>query len=97
MLLLYALTLFVSATLLFLVQPMVARMVLPLLGGSPAVWNTCMLFYQVVLLSGYLYAHLSTSLLGARRQARLHVLLEPVLGALARDAGLSSVARVDDD
>jgi hypothetical protein len=69
----FAVTLFVSATLLFVVQPMFAKMVLPLLGGSPAVWNTCMVFYQAVLLAGYLYAHVSTRWLGVRRQAALHM------------------------
>src|SRR5438093_1448378 len=69
----YATTIFVTAALLFLVQPMFARMVLPLLGGSPAVWNTCLVFYQAALLAGYLYAHATTSWLGARRQAALHV------------------------
>ena len=57
MLPLFAFTLFVSATLLFLVQPMVGKMVLPSLGGSPAVWNTCMVFFQGVLLAGYAYTH----------------------------------------
>jgi hypothetical protein len=71
----FALTLLVSATLLFLVQPMFAKMVLPLLGGTPAVWNTCMVFYQAVLLAGYLYAHFSTKLLGTRRQAAVHLVL----------------------
>jgi hypothetical protein len=71
----FALTLFVSATLLFIVQPMFAKMVLPLLGGSPAVWNTCMVFYQGSLLAGYLYAHFSTRWLGVRRQAGLHLLI----------------------
>ncbi|MCC7104492.1 MAG: fused MFS/spermidine synthase [Chloroflexi bacterium] len=70
---LYVVTMFVSATLLFLVQPMFARMVLPLLGGSPAVWNTTVVFYQAVLLAGYVYAHASTAWLGVRRQAALHV------------------------
>ena len=69
----FALTLFISATLLFVVQPMFAKMVLPLLGGSPAVWNTCMVFYQGSLLAGYLYAHFSTKWLGVRRQAGLHM------------------------
>jgi hypothetical protein len=55
--LLFAATLFVSASLLFMIQPMVAKMVLPLLGGSPAVWNACMVFFQALLLLGYLYAH----------------------------------------
>ncbi len=71
----FALTLLVSATLLFLVQPMFAKMVLPLLGGTPAVWNTCMVFYQAVLLAGYLYAHFSTRWLGTRRQAAVHLVL----------------------
>ncbi|GAB4203023.1 MAG: fused MFS/spermidine synthase [Roseiflexaceae bacterium] len=77
----YTLAIFVSATLLFVVQPMFARMVLPLLGGSPAVWNTALVFYQTALLAGYGYAHLSTRLLGVRRQALLHIplLLLPLL------------------
>src|SRR5262249_13502645 len=65
----YALTMFVSAGLLFLVQPMVARMVLPLLGGAPAVWTTCMLFFQMLLLAGYAYADLAPRFLGIRRHA----------------------------
>lgn len=71
----YVGTLLVSSSLLFLVQPMFARMVLPLLGGSPAVWNTCMVFFQAALLAGYLYAHLSTRWLGARKQAATHLVL----------------------
>ena len=69
----FALTLFVAAALLFTVEPMVARMVLPRLGGSPAVWTTCVLFFQVSLLAGYGYSHASVSLLGVRRQAVLHL------------------------
>jgi len=65
----YPATLFVSAALLFWVQPMVAKMILPLLGGTPAVWNTCMLFYQTLLLAGYAYAHFLSSRLAPRRQA----------------------------
>lgn len=72
---LFAITLFASAALLFSVQPMIARMILPKLGGSPAVWNTCMVFFQVALLVGYLYAHLTTRWLGIRRQALLHLVL----------------------
>ena len=53
-------TLFLNATLLFSVQPMFGKMILPLLGGTPTVWNTAMLFYQVALLLGYGYAHLSS-------------------------------------
>ncbi len=70
---LYALTLFVGAALLFLVQPLVGKLLLPLLGGSPGVWNTCMVFFQTVLLAGYLYAHRSTGQLGVRRQATIHL------------------------
>jgi len=73
--LLFGLTLFFSAALLFTVQPMFAKMVLPRLGGTPNVWNTCMVFYQTVLLLGYLYAHLSLKWLGPRRQALLHLAL----------------------
>jgi hypothetical protein len=75
MLLLFALTLFTSATLLFMVEPMIAKMILPLLGGTPAVWNTCMVFFQAVLLAGYAYAHFSTTWLGPRKQAVLHLFL----------------------
>ncbi len=57
MLLLYASSVFLGASLVFLVQPMVGKMVLPLLGGSASVWNACMLFFQVALLSGYALAH----------------------------------------
>src|SRR2546426_3790590 len=73
LLIVYATTIFLTASLLFVVQPMFARMVLPLLGGSPAVWNACLVFYQAALLAGYLYAHATTSWLGVRRQAALHV------------------------
>lgn len=73
--LLFALTLFVSAALLFVVQPMVAKMVLPLLGGSPAVWSTCMVFFQGALLAGYAYAHLTAQRLSVRRQILLHAAL----------------------
>ena len=71
---LYTSAVFLSAFLLFWVQPMFGRTILPLLGGSPAVWNTCMLFFQAALLVGYLYAHLS-SRLAAPQQTALHLLL----------------------
>ena len=87
MLLLFAITMFVGATLLFLVQPLFARMALPLLGGSPAVWNTAMLFYQAMLLAGYAYAHLLTRRLRARAQVALHVTLL-LLGLLALPIGV---------
>ena len=68
-------TTFVASMLLFLVQPMFAKMVLPRLGGSPAVWSACVLFFQTTLLFGYLYAHLSVKWLGARRQSVVHLAL----------------------
>lgn len=79
---LFSATIFTSAFLLFLVQPMFAKLVLPLLGGSPAVWNTCMLFFQLSLLGGYAYAHAAPAWLGVRRHAGLHLALAliPVLG-----------------
>ena len=73
MLIIFSLTMFVSATLLFLIQPMFTKMVLPLLGGTPSVWNTCMVFYQAALLAGYGYAHAIPKWLGVRRQAAFHL------------------------
>jgi len=73
MVLVYAITLFISATLLFSVQPMVGKMILPALGGTPAAWNTCMVFFQAALLAGYAYAHASVNRLGVRRQAVFHL------------------------
>jgi hypothetical protein len=72
---LFAVTLFLSASLLFWVQPMIAKMLLPLLGGTPAVWNTCMVFFQAMLLGGYAYAHLVTWRLSRKRQIILHTAL----------------------
>lgn len=65
---LFTLTIFVGSALLFLIQPMFARLVLPTLGGAPSVWNTAMVFYQAVLLAGYGCAHLTMRWLGPRRQ-----------------------------
>src|SRR5262245_15156593 len=72
---LYTVTLFLSAGLLFSVQPMLGKMLVPLLGGTPAVWNTCLVFFQAFLLLGYAYAHLSSRWLGKRNQIVLHVVL----------------------
>jgi SAM-dependent methyltransferase len=72
---LYAATIFLSAFLLFQVQPIIAKMILPWFGGSAAVWTTCMLFFQVLLVGGYLYAHLTTRLLSGRAQGLLHAAL----------------------
>lgn len=73
--LLFPLAVFLSAALLFLVEPMFARMVLPTLGGAPAVWNTCVAFYQALLLAGYAYAHLLADRLRVRTQIAVHVTL----------------------
>ena len=73
--LVFAATILLSAALMFIVEPMFAKMVLPLLGGSPSVWNTCLVFYQAALMAGYIYAHLSLKWLGPRRQAVLHIVL----------------------
>jgi hypothetical protein len=72
---LFAFTLFLSALLLFWVQPLVGKTVLPVLGGTPAVWNTCMLFFQCALLAGYAYVLASTRWLSRRAQVFLHVAL----------------------
>ncbi len=72
---LFAVTLFVSAFLLFLVQPMIGKMILPSMGGTPQVWNTCMLFFQCVLLAGYGYTHTISTKLQTRRQVLTHGLL----------------------
>src|ERR1700691_1427499 len=71
--LLFSCTLLVSSALVFLIEFTCAKMVLPLLGGTPAVWNTCLVFFQAGLLLGYGYAHLGPSRLGVRRHALLHV------------------------
>ena len=78
----YACTIFLSAFLLFAVQPMIGKIILPWFGGSAAVWSTCLLFFQAALLGGYLYAHWSTRHLNPRRQAILHIVLMGVSLAL---------------
>lgn len=78
MVLVYTFTIFLSAALMFMVQPMIGKMILPTLGGAPAVWNTCLVFFQALLLGGYLYAHFSIKWLGHRVQSLLHI---AVLGA----------------
>ncbi len=65
-------TIFLSAVLLFSVQPLVGKLLLPLLGGAPSVWNTVMLFFQAMLLCGYAYAHWSFQRLGPRAQPVVH-------------------------
>ena len=68
----YALTVFLSAFLLFLVQPLIAKLILPWFGGSAVVWNTAMLFFQLLLLGGYAYAHFTINRLNPRRQFLVH-------------------------
>ena len=84
--LIFSATILLSAALMFIVEPMFAKMVLPRLGGSPSVWNTCLVFYQAALMAGYIYAHLSLKWLGARRQAVLHVVLLCLRGSACRSA-----------
>lgn len=71
----FTLCVFVGSFLLFMVQPMVGKILLPYLGGVPAVWTTCMLFFQLALLAGYIYAEKSIRYLGCQRQSILHLLL----------------------
>src|SRR5450631_481614 len=71
----FALTVFVSAFLLFQIEPLISKFILPWFGGSPAVWTTCLLFFQVVLFCGYGYAHLSTRYLAPRVRVVVHCVL----------------------
>jgi SAM-dependent methyltransferase len=71
----YGLTIFLGAFLLFQVQPILGKLILPWFGGSASVWTTCMLFFQVLLLAGYLYAHCVVTYLSARRQTYVHLAL----------------------
>src|SRR5687768_15641840 len=72
---LYALTIFTSAFLLFLVQPLMAKQILPWFGGTSAVWTTCLVFFQFLLLFGYAYADWTTRRMRPRSQIVLHVVL----------------------
>jgi hypothetical protein len=69
---LYSLTIFSSAFLLFQVQPLIGKLILPWFGGTAGVWSTCMLCFQVLLFGGYAYAHFTTSWLRPRTQALVH-------------------------
>lgn len=80
-------TIFIGSFLLFLVQPMIARMALPRLGGAPAVWNSAMIVYQALLLAGYAYAH-ALGRFAPRRQALVHLAVL-ILAALTLPIGLS--------
>lgn len=72
---LYACTVFLSAFLLFLVQPVIAKQILPWFGGSASVWTTCLVFFQALLLGGYAYSHWSARRLRPERQTSVHVVL----------------------
>src|SRR5687768_1962296 len=72
---LHAATIFLSAFLLFLVQPILAKQILPWFGGAAIVWTLCMVFFQLVLLLGYAYAHWLTSRVDLRKQAWVHIAL----------------------
>ena len=91
MALVFAFALFVSAFLLFWVQPLAGKMLLPLLGGTPAVWNTCMLFFQALLLAGYAYALALTRWLSGLAQGVVHLALL-ALAALALPVALNAAA-----
>src|SRR6476659_6224408 len=73
--LLFAATIFLSALLLFWIQLTIAKMLLPRLGGTPAVWTTCMLFFQILLLAGYSYVLVTTAWIGRGKQLVLHVVV----------------------
>ena len=77
-----AATIVVSAFLLFQVQPLISKCILPWFGGSPAVWTTCMLFFQTVLFGGYLYAHLSEHAFRPRLRLWVHLLLLVLAAAM---------------
>ena len=82
----YAFAIFLSAFLIFAVQPLMGKYILPWFGGGPGVWTACMLFFQCLLLVGYSYTHLISNKLGPSRQAMLH------LGALALSLLLLPIA-----
>src|SRR5258708_27899549 len=94
--LLHAATVFLSAFLLFLVQPLLAKQILPWFGGAAIVWTLCMVFFQLVLLLGYAYAHWLTSRVDARKQTMIHVALlaaSLVFLPVAPDASWKPVGR----
>ena len=71
----FAATIFLGAFLLFQIQPMSSKAILPWYGGTPNVWTTCMLFFQCLLFAGYAYAHLTRKFLSPRSQGIVHVVL----------------------
>src|SRR2546423_3821947 len=77
----YAATIFVSAFLLFQIQPMISKAILPWFGGTPAVWTICLLFFQSLLFAGYAYAHFTNAWFRPGQQAMLHIFV--IIVALA--------------
>src|SRR6476620_9592896 len=73
--LVYALTIFTSAFLLFQIQPMISKAILPWFGGTPAVWTVCLLFFQSLLFAGYAYAHFTNAWLRPRGQGIVHIVM----------------------
>ncbi len=92
----YLITICLGALLLFAVQPLVGRLLLPALGGSPSVWNTCMVFFQAVLLAGYAYAHFLGRLREPRQQVLVHVIVLAVAVA-GLPIALRSLGNLPDD
>lgn len=84
----FTLSIFLSAGLLFMVQPLFGKLTLPLLGGTPNVWNTAMLFFQAALLAGYLYAHAISRLRSMRLQQAIHLAVM-VAATLSLPLGIS--------
>src|SRR6478735_1365273 len=87
--LVYALTIFTSAFLLFQIQPMISKAILPWFGGTPAVWTVCLLFFQSILFAGYAYAHFTNHWLRPSQQAIVHLVM--IIAALAFIAWLRVV------
>jgi hypothetical protein len=88
-------TLLCSAFLMFSIQPLLGKLLLPRLGGSPQVWNTCMVFFQTVLFAGYLHAHYSSAYLGLRRQVVAHIAIA-CLALLTLPIGLANIRFLSD-
>src|SRR3954469_7233105 len=80
----YAATIFISAFLLFQIQPLISKAILPWFGGTPAVWTICLLFFQTLLFAGYSYAHFTNTWLRPWQQAMLHIFVIIVALALLR-------------
>ena len=85
---LFVLTLCLSAFLMFLIQPQFTKLVLPLLGGAPAIWNTAMVFFQALLLAGYIYAHFLSEKFSLKHQILIHLAIM-LMAALAFPIAIS--------